>query len=176
MNGLNLQQMMAMMQQGQGGSSDAASSLQELCSFKAGRCQASPLGDGSLKITPMKGKGLLKLTRTTSSHSEGEGMIHLSWEDRKTKETPDKFIIFPSEAKFEKIETPYEEDTPVCMLSYNGNSDRRNFYWVQELGEREPGGGSGESRENPSRANFPQNFPLTFLSSCLALQSSTRRT
>ncbi|GMH60529.1 hypothetical protein TrST_g7518 [Triparma strigata] len=133
MNGLNLQQMMAMMQQGQGDSSDAASSLQELCSFKAGRCQASPLGDGSLKITPMKGKGLLKLTRTTSSHSEGEGMIHLSWEDRKTKETPDKFIIFPSEAKFEKIETPNEEDTPVCMLSYNGNSDRRNFYWVQEL-------------------------------------------
>ncbi|GMH79120.1 hypothetical protein TrLO_g13574 [Triparma laevis f. longispina] len=133
MNGLNLQQMMAMMQQGQAGGGDTSSSLASLCSFKAGRCTASPQPDGSLKITPMKGKGTLNLTRTNASHSEGEGMIHLQWEDRKTKETPDKFIIFPSEAKFEEIQTGTETDTPVCMLSYMGNSERRNFYWVQEL-------------------------------------------
>ena len=95
---------------------DAYSSLASLCTFKAGRCTASPQPDGSLKITPMKGKGTLNLTRTNASHSEGEGMIHLQWEDRKTKETPDKFIIFPSEAKFEEVRSCEERsDEPECF-------------------------------------------------------------
>mmetsp|Transcript_7983 Transcript_7983/g.15919 ORF Transcript_7983/g.15919 Transcript_7983/m.15919 type:complete len:398 (+) Transcript_7983:54-1247(+) len=132
MNGLNLQQMMQMM--GNRGGPRSGPSTPPLVSFKAGRCTATPLGDGSHKVTPVKGKGTLSLTRSGRDDPDGEGMIRVVWSERGANADADKeekFIVFPGEAKFKQVETGQEEVGQVVMLGYTGG-DRRGFWWVQE--------------------------------------------
>ena len=100
MNGLNLQQMMSLM--GQRGGGLGAPAAPPLVSFKAGRCASTPVGDGSQKVTPVKGRGTLSLTRSGRDDPNGEGMIHVVWTERGANadaENEEKFIVFPGEVR-----------------------------------------------------------------------------
>ena len=89
-------------------------------------------GSGNYVVTPLKGKGLLEVQRSTGQGPEGEGMLHVVWMDRKTMEVGEDadFIVFEKEATFNKIDTGKVHER-VYALQF-GNSERRFFFWMQD--------------------------------------------
>ena len=80
--------------------SSGSSSLE----LKCGRCTFAPKTEGaqkSLTITPQADqKGTLSIAPPGQ-----DGVVHLKWTNRETKQVDPDVLIFPNEWKIEKIET-----------------------------------------------------------------------
>ncbi len=128
--------MMQMMQGQGGGGMAASSSVDTLVSVKMGRMTATPIpGTEKYDVKPDKKKGEVKLTRTKSGSPEGEGLIKFIWQDRLTKEEGENMIIFANEASMTRVKTKNDEER-VWLLQYK-NSERRFFFWGQDLEDKD---------------------------------------
>ncbi|CAI5534845.1 unnamed protein product [Closterium sp. Naga37s-1] len=96
---------------------DAPSDGDVLLEFRAGRMSVS----GST-VKPDPRKGLLRLIRTEDL------LLHLQWLDRTTQAVEEDMVVFPDEAKFEKVS---QSSGRVYVLSFN-EDDRKLFFWMQE--------------------------------------------
>ena len=100
-----------------------------LVKFKAGRCELEPLSgaqEGSFNVTPIKRKGEVQVVRND------EGMTQFLWKDRTTQQVDPAcdHLVFPGDAKFEKISTGRDGDR-VYSLQFTANASRRFFFWMQ---------------------------------------------
>ncbi|CAI5523267.1 unnamed protein product, partial [Closterium sp. Naga37s-1] len=96
---------------------DAPSDGDVLLEFRAGRMTVS----GST-VKPDPRKGLFRLIRTEDL------LLHLQWLDRTTQAVEEDMVVFPDEAKFEKVS---QSSGRVYVLSFN-DDDRKLFFWLQE--------------------------------------------
>ena len=101
-----------------------------LIKFKAGRCELAALSgaqQGSFTVTPIRRKGELQIVRND------EGMTQFQWKDRTTQQVDPTcdHLVFPGDAKFEKIGTGRDGDR-VFALQFSANSSRRFFFWMQD--------------------------------------------
>ncbi|CAI5986888.1 unnamed protein product [Closterium sp. NIES-65] len=96
---------------------DAPNDGDVLLEFRAGRMSVS----GST-VKPDPRKGLFRLIRTEDL------LLHLQWLDRTTQAVEEDMVVFPDEAKFEKVS---QSSGRVYMLSFN-EDDRKLFFWMQE--------------------------------------------
>ncbi|CAI5475229.1 unnamed protein product, partial [Closterium sp. Yama58-4] len=96
---------------------DAPNDGDVLLEFRAGRMTVS----GST-VKPDPRKGLFRLIRTEDL------LLHLQWLDRTTQAVEEDMVVFPDEAKFEKVA---QSSGRVYVLSFN-EDDRKLFFWMQE--------------------------------------------
>ncbi|CAI5468191.1 unnamed protein product, partial [Closterium sp. Yama58-4] len=96
---------------------DAPNDGDVLLEFRAGRMTVS----GST-VKPDPRKGLFRLIRTEDL------LLHLQWLDRTTQAVEEDMVVFPDEAKFEKVS---QSSGRVYVLSFN-EDDRKLFFWMQE--------------------------------------------
>ena len=106
--------------------SSGSSSLE----LKCGRCTFAPKTEGaqkSLTITPQADqKGTLSIAPPGQ-----DGVVHLKWTNRETKQVDPDVLIFPNEWKIEKIETGRDGEL-VWLLQLAKNTERRHFFWSLE--------------------------------------------
>ncbi|GJP53785.1 hypothetical protein CLOM_g12922 [Closterium sp. NIES-68] len=96
---------------------DAANDGDVLLEFRAGKMTVS----GST-VKPDPRKGLFRLIRTEDL------LLHLQWLDRTTQAVEEDMVVFPDEARFEKVS---QSSGRVYVLSFN-EDDRKLFFWMQE--------------------------------------------
>lgn len=119
-----------------------------LVKFKAGRCELEPLSgaqEGSFNVTPIKRKGEVQVVRND------EGMTQFLWKDRTTQQVDPAcdHLVFPGDAKFEKISTGRDGDR-VYSLQFTANASRRFFFWMQDKDD-------GKDEENMKAVNTHLN-------------------
>eukprot|EP00635_Sarcinochrysidales_sp_CCMP3193_P011915 CAMPEP_0118896162 /NCGR_PEP_ID=MMETSP1166-20130328/4165_1 /TAXON_ID=1104430 /ORGANISM="Chrysoreinhardia sp, Strain CCMP3193" /LENGTH=357 /DNA_ID=CAMNT_0006835215 /DNA_START=99 /DNA_END=1172 /DNA_ORIENTATION=+ len=115
---------MANLLAGAGGQFGSASS-EPLVRFKAGKCESEPRG-ASLWVTPTARKGEVQLVKV-------DDLLHFQWRDRTTMAVDPgcDHMIFPGDAKFEKVETGRDAEDRVYVLQFSQQRGRRFFFWMQ---------------------------------------------
>lgn len=121
-----------------------------LLTFKAGRMKAQgPNASGQYTITGDSKKGQCSVVRSTSANSEGEGVVHFQWAERRgVNSVKEDLIIFPSEATFRKVDTKRggagssngiaaNEDRVYVLEYIRGARDRRYFYYLQDIDSKD---------------------------------------
>lgn len=99
-----------------------------LVTMRAGKmtCQASRTTTGKFTITPLPEKGQIQVVKTN------EGFTQFQWKNRIDDSVDPNcdHMVFPGDAKFEKVNTGREGDR-VVMLQFSSNASRRFFFWLQ---------------------------------------------
>ena len=85
-----------------------------------------PGRSGCLRLAADKRRGEVVLTR------DGEGMTHVQWLDRATRDVGFDRIVFPGDATFRRIKTPADDKNRVYELMYVAGQRQRYFFWLQE--------------------------------------------
>jgi 26S proteasome regulatory subunit N13 len=88
-----------------------------LLEFKAGTFVQ--VGD---RITPDKRRGSVKIIK------DSQGVNTFTWQDLGSSNPVDKIMVFPGEAKFEKVKQSKDR---VYILQFHANKNQRWFYWMQ---------------------------------------------
>ena len=76
-------------------------------------------------VTPEKQKGLVSVTKTP------EGVTNFQWTSRATQASEMRFMLFPGEVTYKKVNTGREGDR-VYMMKWNNNNGRILMYWMQD--------------------------------------------
>ncbi|KAJ8598779.1 hypothetical protein CTAYLR_010556 [Chrysophaeum taylorii] len=92
--------------------------------FKAGKCETEARSGGKVWVMPTPRRGEVQLVRVDS-------LMHFQWRDRTTLavDASCDHMVFPGDAKFEKIDTG--RDDRVYVLQFRENTARRFFFWMQ---------------------------------------------
>jgi len=108
------------------GSAQRASAESVVLRFKAGKCESEPRPNGKIWIKPLNRKGEVQLVRQ-------DELLHFQWRDRTTLAVDPScdHMIFPGDAKFEKMETGREGDR-CYVLQFQAQENRRFFFWMQQ--------------------------------------------
>ena len=75
--------------------------------------------DGRM-VTPDRRKGLVVLKKE-------DGIMKFQWLDASSRSVIEEFMLFPGDAKFEKVKQSEDRVYILTMIS----SGMRNFYWFQ---------------------------------------------
>ncbi|KAG0693090.1 adhesion regulating molecule [Suillus ampliporus] len=94
-----------------------------ILAFKAGRAFRRA-GTNFVDASPTKGAIVL---------TNEDGLIHFMWKDRTTGEVGEDLILFPGDAKFEKV--PQSSWGRTYVLKFE-SSDQKHFFWLQDSSTR----------------------------------------
>ncbi|KAG2060512.1 adhesion regulating molecule [Suillus hirtellus] len=94
-----------------------------ILAFKAGRAFRRA-GTNFVDASPTKGAIVL---------TNEEGLIHFMWKDRTTGEVGEDLILFPGDAKLEKV--PQSSWGRTYVLKFE-SSDQKHFFWLQDASTR----------------------------------------
>lgn len=126
---------------GAGGANPAEESGTELLRFKAGRMKAELQQNGKFLISPDPRRGEIRLlwkANDAGGASNGHGgVLTLEWVDRRTTLPVTTLTVFPEDGvTYRRAWTGDGEgrgSDRVYLLQYGNASDRRFFFWMQEL-------------------------------------------
>jgi len=91
-----------------------------MMAFKAGRAFRRP-GTNFVDASPVKGAIVLS--------KDESYLVHFMWKDRTTGEVAEDLILFPGDAKFEKVSQSSWGRTYVLKFE---SSDQKHFFWLQD--------------------------------------------
>ncbi|KAG2126526.1 adhesion regulating molecule [Suillus clintonianus] len=94
-----------------------------ILAFKAGRAFRRA-GTNFVDASPTKGAIVL---------TNEDGLIHFMWKDRTTGELGEDLILFPGDAKLEKV--PQSSWGRTYVLKFE-SSDQKHFFWLQDSSTR----------------------------------------
>jgi hypothetical protein len=94
-----------------------------ILAFKAGRAFRRA-GTNFVDASPTKGAIVL---------TNEDGLIHFMWKDRTTGEVGEDLILFPGDAKLEKVSQSSWGRTYVLKFE---SSDQKHFFWLQDSSTR----------------------------------------
>ncbi|KAG2127541.1 adhesion regulating molecule, partial [Suillus bovinus] len=94
-----------------------------ILAFKAGRAFRRA-GTNFVDASPTKGAIVL---------TNEDGYIHFMWKDRTTGEVGEDLILFPGDAKLEKV--PQSSWGRTYVLKFE-SSDQKHFFWLQDSSTR----------------------------------------
>lgn len=134
---------------GAGGRNPAEESGTELLRFKAGRMKAELQQNGKFMISPDPRRGEIRMLWKSNdagaaggaSNSNG-GVLTFEWVDRRTTLPVTTLTIFPEDnVTYQRVWTGdgERESDRVYLLQYGNASDRRFFFWMQELTDLKDG-------------------------------------
>lgn len=113
----------------QQGGFPGAGGNEPMVKFKAGRCEYEPRQGSTLWVKPVNRKGEVQLVKV-------DELLHFQWRDRTTMAVDPNcdHMIFPGDAKFDKVDTGRPEDR-VYVLQFQQQASRRFFFWMQAKDE-----------------------------------------
>ncbi|KAJ8590033.1 adhesion regulating molecule [Rhizopogon salebrosus TDB-379] len=95
-----------------------------MLAFKAGRAFRRP---GTNLVDASPAKGAIVLSKDESL------LVHFMWKDRTTGDVGEDLILFPGDAKFEKVSQSSWGRTYVLKFE---SSDQKHFFWMQDSSTR----------------------------------------
>ncbi len=89
--------------------------------FNAGKCNLEQQPNGDFLITAEPRRGQIALVKKND-------LLHFQWKDRSSGVVEDDRIVFPGEAKFQKIETGRATDRVYIFQL----AQQRTIFWLQD--------------------------------------------